>query len=211
MWPTRRSASCCSTTLAVVILFQTVVMIGWMANAWLSWLIGRHAGHPLLYRLVGNAPMVERTLAGLAAEPRRTGLRSTLPRSLSELAQRVAEELTARDALDAHARDELGITETRRPRPIQAALASAAAFATTHWSLVLAAGDLQQQEVRQALSTLCEIYWLPLYAYVDGPAAKVQLQTLNICRDGNLWSRETEARISHREKRVVAIAKAVPK
>ncbi|MFY1695123.1 tetratricopeptide repeat protein [Solwaraspora sp. WMMA2101] len=44
----------------------------------------------LLYRLVGNAPMVERTLAGLAAEPRRTGLRSTLPRSLAELAQRVA-------------------------------------------------------------------------------------------------------------------------
>lgn len=31
-----------------------LVMIGWMLNAWLSWLIGRHAGHPLLYRLVGH-------------------------------------------------------------------------------------------------------------------------------------------------------------
>jgi vacuolar iron transporter family protein len=46
-----------------------------------------------------------------------------------KLAQRVAEELTARDALDAHARDELGITEAQRAHPIQAALASAASFA----------------------------------------------------------------------------------
>jgi VIT1/CCC1 family predicted Fe2+/Mn2+ transporter len=46
-----------------------------------------------------------------------------------ELAKRVAEELTAHDALGAHARDELGITELSIPRPIQAAAASAAAFA----------------------------------------------------------------------------------
>lgn len=45
-----------------------------------------------------------------------------------ELARRVAEELTARDALDAHARDELGITDAQRARPIQAALASATSF-----------------------------------------------------------------------------------
>lgn len=44
------------------------------------------------------------------------------------LARQVAEKLTARDALAAHARDELGITHTLRARPIQAALASAAAF-----------------------------------------------------------------------------------
>lgn len=47
----------------------------------------------------------------------------------AELAQRVAEELTAKDALDAHARDELGITDSQRARPLQAALASAASFA----------------------------------------------------------------------------------
>jgi vacuolar iron transporter family protein len=46
-----------------------------------------------------------------------------------ELAQRVAEELTANNALDAHARDELGITESQRARPIQASLISAASFA----------------------------------------------------------------------------------
>ena len=47
----------------------------------------------------------------------------------SELAQRVAEQLTAHGALDAHARDELGLTEVHSARPIQAAFASAATFA----------------------------------------------------------------------------------
>jgi len=45
------------------------------------------------------------------------------------LALQVADQLMAHDALGAHARDELGIHETTRARPIQAALASAAAFA----------------------------------------------------------------------------------
>jgi len=45
------------------------------------------------------------------------------------LASEVARQLAAKDALAAHARDELGISETLRARPTQAALASAAAFA----------------------------------------------------------------------------------
>ncbi len=45
------------------------------------------------------------------------------------LARQVAEQLMEHDALGAHARDELGITENLRARPIQAALASAASFA----------------------------------------------------------------------------------
>lgn len=45
------------------------------------------------------------------------------------LAKQVAEQLMAHDALAAHARDELGISETLRARPIQASLASAASFA----------------------------------------------------------------------------------
>ena len=45
------------------------------------------------------------------------------------LARRVAEQLMAHDALEAHKRDELGITEALRARPLQAALASAASFA----------------------------------------------------------------------------------
>ena len=45
------------------------------------------------------------------------------------LALQVAEQLTAHDALGAHARDELGISSTLAARPVQAAFASAAAFA----------------------------------------------------------------------------------
>src|SRR6185437_9325079 len=44
------------------------------------------------------------------------------------LADQVAKQLMAKDALAAHARDELGITKSLRARPLQAALASAASF-----------------------------------------------------------------------------------
>lgn len=47
----------------------------------------------------------------------------------STLARAVAEQMMATDALAAHARDELGITETLRARPVQAAIASALSFA----------------------------------------------------------------------------------
>lgn len=47
----------------------------------------------------------------------------------AETARQVAEQLTLHDALAAHARDELGLSDTLRARPIQAALASAASFA----------------------------------------------------------------------------------
>jgi VIT1/CCC1 family predicted Fe2+/Mn2+ transporter len=47
----------------------------------------------------------------------------------SALAKQVAEQLMAHDALGAHARDELGISETLSARPIQAAFTSAASFA----------------------------------------------------------------------------------
>jgi VIT1/CCC1 family predicted Fe2+/Mn2+ transporter len=46
-----------------------------------------------------------------------------------ELAQQVAAQLMAKDALGAHARDELGITSELQARPVQAAMASAASFA----------------------------------------------------------------------------------
>ena len=45
------------------------------------------------------------------------------------LAKLVAEQLSEHDALGAHARDELGISRSLAPRPVQAALASAASFA----------------------------------------------------------------------------------
>lgn len=39
-------------------------------------------------------------------------------------------------------------------------------FATTHWSVVLAAGETETTRAQQALSRLCHTYWYPLYAYV---------------------------------------------
>jgi VIT1/CCC1 family predicted Fe2+/Mn2+ transporter len=68
----------------------------------------------------------------LATDP--VGERSELmgiyvQRGLSpELAAKVADELMSKDALAAHARDELGMTEQTKARPLQAAIASAASF-----------------------------------------------------------------------------------
>lgn len=64
----------------------------------------------------------EAELHELAGIYRRRGLEP-------ELAHKVAEQLMAHDALAAHARDELGITHELRARPLQAAAASAVAFA----------------------------------------------------------------------------------
>jgi RNA polymerase sigma-70 factor (ECF subfamily) len=42
-------------------------------------------------------------------------------------------------------------------------------FVTTHWSVVLAAGaNLSSPGASEALATLCEAYWYPLYAYLRG-------------------------------------------
>jgi len=47
-----------------------------------------------------------------------------------------------------------------------AAVADARWFATTHWSVVLQAGDQDSPQSTEALETLCRAYWYPLYAYV---------------------------------------------
>lgn len=39
-------------------------------------------------------------------------------------------------------------------------------FATTHWTVVLAAGKRSTPEAQAALEQLCQTYWFPLYAYV---------------------------------------------
>jgi vacuolar iron transporter family protein len=65
----------------------------------------------------------EGELAELAGIYERRGLSLTL-------AAEVAEALSAHGALEAHVRDELGLPEDRRARPLQAAGASALSFAT---------------------------------------------------------------------------------
>lgn len=39
-------------------------------------------------------------------------------------------------------------------------------FATTHWSVVLAAGDTSASQHEQALSSLCQTYWFPIYVFL---------------------------------------------
>ncbi|MGA2245532.1 MAG: hypothetical protein ABSH48_11070 [Verrucomicrobiota bacterium] len=50
-----------------------------------------------------------------------------------------------------------GSSATESPRQV---------FATTHWSVVLAAAHGDSKWAREALEQLCQSYWYPLYAYV---------------------------------------------
>ena len=74
---------------------------------------------------------LERRELAASPEAERTELAEIyIARGLTrDLAIQVADQLTAHGALAAHARDELGINESTRARPIQAALASASSFA----------------------------------------------------------------------------------
>jgi RNA polymerase sigma factor (sigma-70 family) len=47
-------------------------------------------------------------------------------------------------------------------------------FATTHWSVVVAARHENPQTAREALAQLCEAYWYPLYAYIRRRTNSVQ-------------------------------------
>ena len=51
-------------------------------------------------------------------------------------------------------------------QPLRDAPGTAAQFATTHWSVVLTAGQSASTASSQALELLCRTYWYPLYAYV---------------------------------------------
>ena len=51
------------------------------------------------------------------------------------------------------------------------------AFATTQWSLIIAAGNLEHPDAREALAALCGAYWQPIYVYLrrhgaDGERAR---------------------------------------
>lgn len=77
------------------------------------------------------------------------------------LAVQVAEELTRADALKAHLRDELGLAETSTARPVQAAVASAAAFAGGA-ALPLAIAALAPASALTLALTLASLLFLAL-------------------------------------------------
>jgi VIT1/CCC1 family predicted Fe2+/Mn2+ transporter len=84
------------------------------------------------------------------------------------LAKKVAEQLTAKDALGAHARDELGITEEQAPRPIQAAISSAGSFVAGA-AVPLAAVALT---LREQLLPVVAVVTLVLLGLLGGLAAR---------------------------------------
>jgi vacuolar iron transporter family protein len=71
-----------------------------------------------------------------------------------ELAWEVAGQLMEHDALEAHARDEIGITDTGRARPLQAALSSALAFSIGATLPVLAAWAAPQARTIPVVAAL---------------------------------------------------------
>jgi VIT1/CCC1 family predicted Fe2+/Mn2+ transporter len=85
-----------------------------------------------------------------------------------ETANTVAEQLMAHDALDAHARDELGISEITSARPLQAAVVSAASFATGA-ALPLAVAALAPQASLVYWIVISALFFL---AILGGIAAK---------------------------------------
>jgi VIT1/CCC1 family predicted Fe2+/Mn2+ transporter len=85
------------------------------------------------------------------------------------LAKQVALQLMAHDALGAHARDELGITETLSARPIQAAFTSAASFAVGAAMPLLAAALVSPSAIISVVSGTS----LVVLAILGGVAARV--------------------------------------
>src|SRR5689334_586117 len=51
-------------------------------------------------------------------------------------------------------------------KPASRVMAQPAVFATTHWSVVLAAGEADTSQSLAALEKLCRAYWYPLYAHI---------------------------------------------
>lgn len=104
-----------------------------------------------------------------------------ISRGLDEpLARLVAEKLMSSDALGAHARDELGISETMRSRPVQAAIASAISFsvgAIIPLAAALLAPSARITEVTSVTALIALIGLGGTAAYVGGaPVAKGALR-----------------------------------
>ena len=91
-----------------------------------------------------------------------------------ELAAEVAKELMATDALGAHARDELGLSETLSAQPLQAAIASAASFAAgATLPLVAAVLAPSQASIAIAGASLVSLFGMGALAAKVGGAPPV--------------------------------------
>ena len=90
------------------------------------------------------------------------------------LAEQVARQLTSHDTLEAHARDELGISEVVAARPVQAAFASASSFAAGAIVPILVAllSQASEQSLTVAIAALIALVSLgSMGARVGGASA----------------------------------------
>ena len=74
-------------------------------------------------------------------------------------------------------------------------IAGPSQFPTTRWSLVVAAGDPHRKEARSALTSLCENYWYPLYAFLRRRGYPAE-QAQDLTQD--FFTRLLEGRYLHR-------------
>ena len=104
-----------------------------------------------------------------------------------ELARQVAEQMTQQGALEAHLRDELGLTEALAARPVQAALASAATFALGA-SIPLAVAAITALENLVVLVSLASLACLAALGAISAKAggAPIVRATLRVCLWGAL-------------------------
>jgi VIT1/CCC1 family predicted Fe2+/Mn2+ transporter len=90
------------------------------------------------------------------------------------LARQVADQLMARDALGAHARDELGMSEVTAARPIQAAFTSAATFAAGA-ALPLLAAVLMPRSMLIAGVSVASLVFLALLGAIGARAGGARI------------------------------------
>jgi VIT1/CCC1 family predicted Fe2+/Mn2+ transporter len=104
-----------------------------------------------------------------------------------DLAREVAEELMRKDALTTHLRDELGITEELRARPMQAAIASSTAFLVGGSATVLAAA-VAPAAVRTAVIATAAVVLLAVLGVVGARLGRADPRrpTLRIVVGGSL-------------------------
>ncbi len=95
-------------------------------------------------------------------------------RGLDEaLARKVADQFTAKDALKAHARDELGISEITEAKPIQAAITSAITFSAGA-ILPLAAAGLSPMPGVELWVSAASLLFLVLLGYLGASAGRAR-------------------------------------
>jgi vacuolar iron transporter family protein len=111
-----------------------------------------------------------------------------------DLAREVARQLTAKDALGTHARDELGISEATEAKPVQAALTSAATFAVGAALPLVTAMSTPQASIVYTVS-VASLLFLALLGAVGAKAggSKVLRATLRVTFWGALAMAVTAA------------------